>query len=74
MTTETRAASRRSPAAVRRFFRGAQLELRMLALLILLSLALSLISPYFFTLSNILNLMDQSVITGIVAIGQPSLS
>ena len=70
MTTETRAASRRSPAAVRRFFRGAQLELRMLALLVLLSLALSLISPYFFTLSNILNLMDQSVITGIVAIGQ----
>ena len=31
---------------------------------------LSLISPYFFTLNNILNLMDQSVITGIVAIGQ----
>jgi ribose transport system permease protein len=31
---------------------------------------LSLVSPYFFTLSNVLNLMDQSVITGIVAVGQ----
>jgi len=65
VTTKTEAASRRSPATIRRLFRAAQLELRMLALLALLSLALSLISPYFFTLSNILNLMDQSVITGI---------
>ena len=55
---------------MRRLLRGAQLELRMLGLLALLSLVLSLVSPYFFTLSNILNLMDQSVITGIVAIGQ----
>jgi ribose transport system permease protein len=58
------------PTRIRRLFRGARLELRMLALLVLLALALSLISPYFFTLGNILNLMDQSVITGIVAIGQ----
>jgi ribose transport system permease protein len=58
------------PTRIRHLFRGARLELRMLALLVLLALALSLISPYFFTLGNILNLMDQSVITGIVAIGQ----
>jgi len=58
------------PTRIRHLFRGARLELRMLALLVLLALALSLISPYFFTLNNILNLMDQSVITGIVAIGQ----
>jgi ribose transport system permease protein len=70
MAAEFKIAPRRPPAAMRRLFRGARLELRMLALLALLSIALSLISPYFFTLNNILNLMDQSVITGIVAIGQ----
>ena len=70
MAVQSKAAPRRAPAVIRRVARGAQLELRMLALLVLLSVALSLISPYFFTLSNILNLMDQSVITGIVAIGQ----
>jgi ribose transport system permease protein len=70
MTMDIKAAPARRPAAMRRLFRGAQLELRMLALLVVLSVGLSLISPYFFTLSNILNLMDQSVITGIVAIGQ----
>jgi ribose transport system permease protein len=70
MTMDIKAAPARRPAAMRRLFQGAQLELRMLALLVVLSVGLSLISPYFFTLSNILNLMDQSVITGIVAIGQ----
>jgi ribose transport system permease protein len=70
MATGIKIAPRRPPAAIRRLFRGARLELRMLALLALLSIVLSLISPYFFTLNNILNLMDQSVITGIVAIGQ----
>jgi ribose transport system permease protein len=70
MTTEIKAAPTRGSDKVRRLLRSAQLELRMLALLVLLSVGLSLISPYFFTLSNILNLMDQSVITGIVAIGQ----
>ena len=74
MAAEFKIAPRRPPAAIRRLFRGARLELRMLALLALLSIALSLISPYFFTLNNILNLMDQSVITGIVAIGQTSSS
>src|SRR5579872_1237322 len=70
MAVGIKTAPRRPPAAIRRLLRGARLELRMLALLALLSLALSLISPYFFTLNNILNLMDQSVITGIVSIGQ----
>ena len=70
MAEGIKTAPRWRPASIRRLFRGAQLELRMLALLLLLGLVLSLISPYFFTLSNILNLMDQSVITGIVAIGQ----
>jgi ribose transport system permease protein len=70
MTTEIQRAPTRKRVLIRRILRGAQLELRMLVLLALLSISLSLISPYFLTLSNILNLMDQSVITGIVAIGQ----
>jgi ribose transport system permease protein len=70
MTTGVKQLLARPPAKMRRLLRGAQLEVRMLALLVLLSVALSLISPYFFTIYNILNLMDQSVITGIVAIGQ----
>src|SRR5579885_3623336 len=70
MTTEIKTAPARRPAVMWRLLRSAQLELRMLAMLALLSIALSLISPYFFTLSNILNLMDQSVIKGIVDIGQ----
>jgi ribose transport system permease protein len=70
MTTEVKPAPRRRAPSFRRLVRGAQLELRMLVLLAVISLALSLISPYFFTLSNVLNLMDQSVITGIVSIGQ----
>ncbi|HZS84220.1 MAG TPA: ABC transporter permease [Stellaceae bacterium] len=70
MSGEVVPRKRRRAPALRRLFRGAQLELRMLILLVLLSFGLSLISPYFFTLSNILNVMDQSVITGIVSIGQ----
>ncbi len=70
MTAQIKTAPRPRPDRTRRFLRSAQLELRMLMLLVLLSIVLSLISPYFFTLNNILNLMDQSVITGIVAVGQ----
>jgi ribose transport system permease protein len=70
MTADTKTALKWRPTWMRRLLRGTQLELRMLLLLVLLSIVLSLISPYFFTLNNILNLMDQSVITGIVAIGQ----
>ncbi|MBV9749486.1 MAG: ABC transporter permease [Acetobacteraceae bacterium] len=47
-----------------------QIELRMLLLVVLVMLGLSLISPYFFTLNNLFNLMDQSVVVGMVALGQ----
>ena len=49
--------------------RSAPLELRMLALAIVIAVALSLLSPYFLKTNNLLNLLDQSVVTGIVAIG-----
>ena len=42
---------------------------RMLALAIIIAVALSLLSPYFLKTNNLLNLLDQSVVTGIVAIG-----
>ena len=42
---------------------------RMLALAIVIAVALSLLSPYFLKTNNLLNLLDQSVVTGIVAIG-----
>jgi ribose transport system permease protein len=44
-------------------------EIRMAGLVVLLMLVLSLSSPYFLTASNLFNLMDQSVVIGIVAIG-----
>lgn len=47
-----------------------QIELRMLLLIALVMLALSLISPYFLTVNNLLNMMDQSVVVGMVALGQ----
>src|ERR1700722_5346819 len=60
--------SERSPA--RGFsLRSAPLELRMLALAIIIAVALSLLSPYFLKTNNLLNLLDQSVVVGIVAIG-----
>jgi ribose transport system permease protein len=49
--------------------RSAPLELRMLVLAIIIAVALSLLSPYFLKTNNLLNLLDQSVVTGIVAIG-----
>src|SRR6202034_3607061 len=49
--------------------RSAPLELRMLALAIIIAVALSLLSPYFLKTNNLLNLLDQSVVTGIVSIG-----
>ncbi|GAB5469225.1 MAG: ABC transporter permease [Rhodospirillales bacterium] len=45
------------------------LELRMAGLTLVLAILLSLASPYFLTTSNLLNLLDQSVVIGIVAIG-----
>jgi ribose transport system permease protein len=46
-----------------------RLEARMLGLALAIAAALSLLSPYFLTTGNILNLLDQSVVVGIVAIG-----
>lgn len=45
------------------------LEVRMAGLTLLLAVCLSLASPHFLTPSNLYNLMDQSVVIGIVAIG-----
>src|ERR1700759_5430309 len=58
-----------SPPARGFGLRSAPLELRMLALAIIIAVALSLLSPYFLKTNNLLNLLDQSVVTGIVAIG-----
>jgi ribose transport system permease protein len=46
-----------------------RLEVRMFALAILIAAVLSLLSPYFLTESNIFNILDQSVVIGIVAVG-----
>lgn len=48
---------------------GTRLEFRMLALAIMIAITLSFLSPYFLTTNNLLNLLDQSVVVGIVAIG-----
>lgn len=45
------------------------LEVRMLGLAVLLAICLSLLSPYFLTQNNIFNILDQSVVIGIVAVG-----
>ena len=47
----------------------ARLEVRMLLLAVLIAVTLSFASPYFLTTVNVLNLLDQSVVVGIVAIG-----
>jgi ribose transport system permease protein len=47
----------------------ARLELRMLGLALVVFVGLSLASPFFLQTNNLLNLLDQSVVTGIVAIG-----
>lgn len=45
------------------------LEFRMLGLAVVLALILSFISPHFFTERNMFNILDQSVVLGIVAVG-----
>lgn len=45
------------------------LEVRMLGLAIVLAVALSFLSPFFLTERNIFNILDQSVVIGIVAVG-----
>ena len=51
----------------------AHLEVRMLGLALVLAIVLSLLSPYFLKTANLLNLLDQSVVVGIVAIGMTSV-
>jgi ribose transport system permease protein len=46
-----------------------RLEIRMLGLALALGVALSILSPHFLTSNNLLNVLDQSVVVGIVAIG-----
>src|SRR6202011_3699431 len=48
---------------------AARLEIRMLALAVALGAALSILSPHFLTSNNLWNVLDQSVVVGIVAIG-----
>jgi ribose transport system permease protein len=55
------------PAVMKRL--GSRLEVRMLGLALFIAVALSILSPYFLTTNNLLNLLDQSVVVGIVAIG-----
>ncbi|WP_246681763.1 ABC transporter permease [Mesorhizobium sp. B1-1-1] len=45
------------------------LEFRMLCLAMVLAVILSFISPHFFTERNMFNILDQSVVLGIVAVG-----
>ena len=56
-----------APPRLRKF--ATRLEARMLGLALILAIALSVLSPYFLTANNLLNLLDQSVVTGILAIG-----
>jgi ribose transport system permease protein len=48
---------------------GQSLEIRMFLLTAVLIISLSFASPYFLTYNNILNILDQSVVVGILAAG-----
>jgi ribose transport system permease protein len=48
---------------------ASRLEVRMLGLALVVFVGLSLASPFFLQSNNLLNLLDQSVVTGITAIG-----
>lgn len=45
------------------------LEVRMLGLALVMAVVLSVLSPYFLTERNLFNILDQSVVVGIVAVG-----
>lgn len=47
-----------------------QIELRMLLAIMVVIAVLSTISPYFLTVNNMLNLLSQSVVVGLLALGQ----
>lgn len=53
----------------RRFQPWRSLEMRMLGLALFIAATLSIMSPYFLTQNNIFNILDQSVVIGIVAVG-----
>jgi ribose transport system permease protein len=55
------------PAFARRL--AGRLEVRMLGLALIVFVGLSLASPFFLLSNNLLNLLDQSVVTGITAVG-----
>lgn len=46
-----------------------RLELRMLGLTLAIAAVLSVLSPYFLTETNVFNILDQSVVIGIVSVG-----
>ncbi|MCB8840505.1 ABC transporter permease [Aurantimonas sp. VKM B-3413] len=46
-----------------------QLEFRMLGLALVIAVGLSFASPYFLTQNNVFNILDQSVVIGLVSIG-----
>ena len=54
---------------LKKIWSAGQMELRMMALVLFLGIVLSVLSPYFLTLHNILNIRDQTVVLGIVAVG-----
>ncbi len=55
--------------AFKALLQKSQLELRMLSVVLFLVFCLSLTSPYFLTVNNILNVMDQCVVVGVVSLG-----
>ncbi len=67
MTDSAHPPSIAQPSIARRL--SSRLEIRMLALALLIAATLSVLSPYFLKSNNLLNLLDQSVVVGIVAIG-----
>ena len=48
---------------------SSRLEVRMLGLVIVIAACLSFLSPHFLTSNNLFNILDQSVVIGIVAVG-----
>lgn len=73
--SETAQANNRSAAVIpaRGFLTGkrlfGRLEVRMLGLALVIAVSLSFLSPYFLTSNNIFNILDQSVVIGIIAVG-----
>jgi ribose transport system permease protein len=54
---------------IRLFLFKAQLEIRMAVVVLVLGVILSLVSPHFLSVHNLLNIMDQTVVIGIASIG-----